>query len=176
MATCEQAPGLSTYEHGLQVSSMFKRLIAGELHQFLPADLTDNFLSLMDATLSTEILNTYQIFHDIGKYACLTIDEHGKRHFPNHASISAQLWREANGDLVIADLIERDMDMHMMKSKDLEVYDRLDLASSLLLTAWAEIFANAEMFGGRDSISFKIKYKALSRSTRAILKALKIKA
>jgi hypothetical protein len=173
MKACEQAPGLSTYDHGLQVSAMFKRIIAGDLHEFLPDCLLESFNEFKDRLLHEEILETYQILHDIGKYACLVIDDQGRRHFPNHAEVSAKIWRESDGHPTIGELIRRDMDMHTLKSLELEGYDRLDLAPSLLLTAWAEIFANAEMFGGRESISFKMKYKSLSRATRAIRKAIK---
>lgn len=57
---------------------------------------------------------------------------------------------------------------------EVKIRPNFTVAPSLLLTAWAEIFANAEMFGGRESISFKMKYKSLSRATRAIRKAIKI--
>jgi hypothetical protein len=48
------------------------------------------------------------------------------------------------------------------------------MAVTLLLAGLAEIHANAEMFNGFDSPSFKIKYKQIDRRGRAICKFLKL--
>lgn len=45
-------------------------------------------------------------------------------------------------------------------------------AVALLLTGLAEVHANASMFGGIESTSFKIKWKNLDKRGRAIAKAV----
>lgn len=47
-----------------------------------------------------------------------------------------------------------------------------ELTISLLVTGLAEIHANAEMFGGLNSIGFKIKYKQINQRGKQILKIL----
>ena len=47
---------------------------------------------------------------------------------------------------------------------------------SLLLAGLAEIHSNAEMFGGLDSVSFKIKWKQINKRGKAICKLLQDKA
>lgn len=120
-----------------------------------------------------ETMERYHIFHDCGKPYCLTIDEDGKQHFPDHARISAAIWRVIGGDELCADLIAHDMDFHIMKPAQAAEYERLDLAPALLLTALSELHANAEMFGGIESTSFKIKFKNLNKLGRNIINHIK---
>jgi len=108
-------------------------------------------------------MEEYLIFHDIGKPFCKTLDDLGKQHFPNHANVSAGIWRTLGGNETVAFLMQHDMDMHTMKPSDIDGYQRKDLLPSLLISALCEIHANAEMFGGFDSTSFKIKFKNLER-------------
>jgi hypothetical protein len=43
----------------------------------------------------------------------------------------------------------------------------------LLLTGLAEVHANAKMFGGLESTSFKIKFSQIEKRGNAIIKELK---
>lgn len=65
------------------------------------------------------------------------------------------------------------MFFHKCSAKELEntTIEKRDLCS-LLLTALAEIHANAEMFGGIESQSFKSKYKQLDRRGNKLCKKL----
>lgn len=110
------------------------------------------------------IIKQYTVNHDIGKPYCLTIDADGKKHYPDHANISKQVWLERGGDEITANLIGLDMIMHTeskeeIKARNLSIKD----AMTLLITSLAEIHANAEMFGGIESTSFKIKWKKLDK-------------
>jgi hypothetical protein len=118
-------------------------------------------------------MEQYHVYHDLGKPYCRTVDEDGRQHFPDHARISASIWRASGGDPLIGDLIERDMDMHTLKPAQAAEYSRMDLVPALLLTALAELHANAEMFGGIESTSFKIKWKALNKLGRTFTNILK---
>jgi hypothetical protein len=102
------------------------------------------------------------------------VDENGKTHFPNHAEVSAQVWKEATNSLfpVIENLIRMDMKVHTMCADDIPEFCKNREAVSLLYSALAEIHANAELFGGIESISFKIKYKQVEKRGAAILKHL----
>jgi hypothetical protein len=114
----------------------------------------------------------YALMHDCGKPYCLTIDADGKRHFPNHAEISYQTYLNMGGSQKIADLIRRDMDIHQLKATGIEEFCKNHNAALHLLAGLAEINSNAEHCGGFESISFKIKYKALCQRGKAICRIL----
>lgn len=104
----------------------------------------------------------YQVFHDCGKPACQTIDEQGRKHFPDHAEWSKKQYIKVFGENgTVPELIGSDMDFHTKSGEDLAHLWKSPLAPTLYFTAWAEIIANSTMFGGFDSTSFKIKKKKL---------------
>lgn len=111
---------------------------------------------------------TYLIYHDCGKPLCMEIDGDGKRHFNDHAAISKKAWIDAGGDDTIAHLIGMDMDLHLMKSGQEEEFSQRREACSLIIAAFCEIHSNAEMFGGLESTSFKIKHKHLLKFGKRI--------
>jgi hypothetical protein len=45
---------------------------------------------------------------------------------------------------------------------------KLPYAKHLYATAWSELFANAELFGGFESDSFKIKRKKLIKALKLL--------
>jgi putative nucleotidyltransferase with HDIG domain len=120
----------------------------------------------------SDILLTYALYHDCGKPFCRIIDEDGKQHFPNHAEISAKIWRENGGDEQIARLIQMDMDIHLLKAHQIDEFCQRTECISLLLSGLAEVHANAKMFGGIESISFKIKWKHIEKRGRQICKII----
>lgn len=61
-------------------------------------------------------------------------------------------------------MILHDMGFHTLKGEDLDKHCQLPFAEDLYATAWAELYANAETFGGVDSVSFKIKRKKLLKA------------
>jgi methyltransferase-like protein len=106
----------------------------------------------------------YNIWHDIGKPFCRTVDADGKQHFPNHAEISKQTWLNLGGNPIIGDLIGYDMVMHTETKEQIEARNlSTHQAFTLLVTALAEIHSNAQMFGGIESTSFKIKWKKIDK-------------
>lgn len=175
MKSCEQTQGQTILEHGESVSRTFKAIFeSGDSSAFyIPECIKENQEFLLMRCFPESTLEMYHIFHDCSKPLCLTIDSDGKRHFPDHARKSSSAWLSAGGSYEIGMLIEHDMDFHIMKAADITQYKHLDLAPSLLLTAWAELNANAQMFGGTGSTSFKIKSKSLTRLSKAIISKLK---
>lgn len=175
MCECEQTSGLSILGHGILVSKYFKDLYNHLKYNTnlryswkLPQWLYDYKELILENLLPLDILETYHIYHDCGKPYCLT-QEDGKRHFYGHAVISADLWRGLKGSEQIQRLIAMDMDIHKLKSDQIEEFASRPEAISLLLTGLAEIHANAEMFGGLDSTSFKIKWKHVNKRGKQIL-------
>jgi hypothetical protein len=101
----------------------------------------------------------------------LTVDEDGKRHFPNHASVSADIFRKHFNDESTAKLIGDDMCLHTLTAEEINAknWSKRD-ALSLLITALAELHSNATMFGGIESTSFKIKWKKLDGHGKRLCK------
>ena len=190
MENCEQFPGVSVFQHGEAVYSAYEQLINHLFHGApLPEgwripewayDLSDIPNELMQDDLS-QIIRTYLIWHDCGKPFCLTLEktvlEDGtvltRRHFPNHAQISHDVWLKINGDdernKRIAELMRHDMDFHTLKSEGIPAFKALKDYRILMLAGLAEIHANAEMFGGLDSDNFKIKAKHMAKRGKQIL-------
>lgn len=174
MRNCEQTKNLSVLEHGLQVAKYFEDLrqhiLFGKPLAFewrLPDWIYSR--ELWERVLPISIVRQYHWFHDCGKPFCRTVDEDGKVHFPDHANVSAALWRHIGGDEQIARLIEHDMDIHLLSASGLESFSMMPEAATLLLTGLAEIHANASMFGGIDSVSFKIKFKQINKRGKAFV-------
>ena len=63
--------------------------------------------------------------------------------------------------------MELDMVVHTMSAAELDEFAARPEAPTLL-TGLAEVHANAEMFGGQESVSFKSKWKHLDRRGRAL--------
>jgi len=125
--------------------------------------------------IDRQIIYRYGLYHDCGKPFCVTIDENGKRHFFEHEIVSYKKWIEYGGDEFIGTLILHDMDMHRMSINELSyTYDKLSETQWTILTisALAEVHSNAEMFGGIDSVNFKIKLKKVIKNIEFIIKKM----
>ena len=117
-------------------------------------------------------LQTYQQWHDCGKFYCQELDTDGKAHYPDHAQVSADIWRGLGGDPKIGQLIGDDMLCHHLRPADALSFASNPNALALLVTALCELHANASMFGGISSDSFKIKFKRLEKCGNIILREL----
>lgn len=181
MRACDQAPNLSVWRHGELVAERYaellnhlRRLIGsghGALHApgwRLPDWLTEHAGLLLARQADFRVAQRYQLFHDAGKPYCLEIDSSGRRHFPEHAAVTGSIWRALGGSDLEAELMEQDMDAHTLKAEHLDEFAARPTGPTLLVTALAEIHANADMFGGQDSVSFKAKWKHLDRRGRAL--------
>ena len=158
-------------EHGQMVHAHYKILIsqlsAGE---YECKELQDLWDAVGSTCPTPEVLERYHVYHDCGKHLCLTIDEEGRRHFPDHATWSAKQYSHIfPEDGFTATLIRRDMEFHTLRGDDLLCLCESPFALILYFTAWAEINANAEMFGGRESDSYKIKRKRLLKAAKKLL-------
>lgn len=181
MMETEQTKDVSILQHGLQVCDKLFSLIIPALNSDVteikfPNWFIENKKFILENLPSEYILRKYAIFHDIGKPYCLEHDEEGKRHFPNHAEYSFQKYLELfPNEKEIAELIRNDMIIHILKDHGVENFSKNKNCITHLVVGLAEIYANAEMFDGVESESFKIKYKQLERRGSAIISVLKQK-
>lgn len=174
MEKCQQTPTQSVLQHGLSVKNHVFQLIdylktehiVGEWK--LPDWLTQYRHHLKDKLLSLNIIEEYTTYHDCGKPYCITTDNDGKRHFPNHAEVSYSTWLSVGGSPQAAQLMKMDMIVHTMKATDVDSFAQRPEAITLLLTGLAEVHSNAKMFGGLQSDSFKIKWNQINRRGKAI--------
>tara|TARA_Y100001936_G_C16074287_1_gene672906 strand:+ start:2165 stop:2764 length:600 start_codon:yes stop_codon:yes gene_type:complete len=173
MRETEQMPNLSVLEHGFMVARYFEDLrlhvLEGKPLKYewrLPEWVKDT--ALWEILPSLKTLRNYHIMHDCGKPFCHQVDEHGRSHFPDHASVSSSLWLSLTGNKVESYLMRHDMDIHLLKGCQVEEFASGPFASALLITGLCELHANASMFGGISSTSFKIKYKQINRRGKAI--------
>ena len=178
MRACEQMPGMNVLEHGASVHAYYQ-----DLHDHIHKGTSLRFewkipewikeQALWEKTTSLEEAHLYHVYHDCGKPRCRSVDAEGRVHFPNHAAVSAQRWREIGGSEAVARLIGMDMDAHLLKDDCVAEFITRPEAATLLLTAMAEIHSNAAMFGGIDSTSFKMKWKQLDRRGKKITALLR---
>lgn len=179
MRACEQTQGMSVLDHGVLVHDRYFELLRhlrdgapleGEWR--LPEWLVENRQLVLERLMNDDVVAAYTIHHDCGKPSVLTIDEDGRRHFPGHAAASERVWREIGGDPEVGMLIGMDMDAHVIKDADVAEFAARRQACTLLLVALSEIHANAGMFGGIESTSFKMKWKQLDRRGKAVMRII----
>lgn len=171
MQACEQTSGLNVLQHGQAVWAKIQAILNHDESIRYP----DWWSQLEPKLHDLSVVQEYAVYHDCGKPFCRTVDGDGRVHFPNHAEVSKKTFLDVFPEkAVVANLIGWDMDFHILGAEELEqrfkVWSRMD-ADTLLLTAFAEVHANAEMFGGIESSSFKIKYKNLDRRGKQLLRS-----
>ena len=118
---------------------------------------------------------TYCLYHDCGKPYCRTVDCNGNTHFFNHESVSHKKWMEYDGNKFIGDLILYDMVLHRSTVKELDdIFENISHIQwiILVLSALSEVHSNANMFGGIESVSFKIKLKKVLKNIKHIIKKI----
>ncbi len=174
MRECFQFESMSVLDHGNDVREWYRDLVTLLLGG---ADST-RVWRLPDWVFSPAVLahlraaddrivGLYQVYHDCGKPLCREVDAEGRQHFPCHAEASKRRWLECSDGSpeahAVAELIGMDMDVHLLRAAGVEEFSRRPQALTLLLTGLCELHSNARMFGGIESVGFKIKYKNLER-------------
>ena len=182
MKRCLQTKDFNVLEHGHMVNRYYKELVTHlingtelKLVWKLPQWIYDYKSIIITNLFDDTIMENYQIYHDCGKPYCQTIDDKGKQHFHNHAKISSEISKVLfPHQEIIHRLIFMDMDIHILKAKDITEFMGRPEAISLLITGLCEIHANASMFGGLEDKCFKIKWKQLNMRGKRILSSLSI--
>jgi hypothetical protein len=171
MKSCEQTPGQTVWEHGVSVHEQFlilyRELITGSGLKIIQ-EHKDQLIQGIQKHDPDEI-KTYHIYHDCGKPYVIEFDEEGRRHFPKHAESSYCNFKRVSDNEKIGLWILHDMDMHLMTKEQVPAFKKIQGWEVLLLTGLAELNANAEMFGGKDSVSYKIKLKKYIQRCKWIL-------
>ena len=172
MSKCLQTEKQSVLEHGKSVWEHTKKLISGDFEGFkIPDWFKDNHRFIVNNLHDITDVKNYNIYHDCGKPLCLEIDKEGKRHFPEHEKVSKETWLKVSDNQIVADLIGFDMSMHIDTVEKIKSYNwDIKTAFTLLITSFAEIHSNAKMFGGIESISFKMKWKKLDKRGKMLMK------
>lgn len=176
MKDCEQTKGQSVLQHGISVKNYTFDLINHlrfntplKYEWVLPDWLYENKDRILSNLPSDKTLKHYTILHDCGKPYCIKYDKDGRKHFPNHAQISFETFNKVFDDEIAAHLIKHDMDIHLLKADEVEEFCKNPYALTLLLVGLSEIHSNANMFGGLDSTSFKIKWKKINQRGKKII-------
>lgn len=119
------------------------------------------------------VVERYTQYHDCGKPLVAEF-KNGKMHFSGHEYYSAYVYNSFLGkDRQVLRLIKNDMLIHKSKACDVGKLLALRERATLLIVSLAEVHANAELFGGVKSDSFKIKYKKIVARGNALFKAIK---
>ena len=168
MRECEQSPGQSVWDHGKAVARRYIDLRGPREMRWRLPDWVDH-PEITDHLLSNNVVLRYHLFHDCGKPLCRQPD--GR--FPDHAAVSRRAWLDAGGSEDIGELIGMDMDVHLLKADGVHEFSMRKQAPTLLWTGLSELHANADMFGGIDSVGFKIKGKELNKRGRQVLTVMK---
>lgn len=172
MKNCYQFKDINMLDHGNMVHDYYSDLLGEQKYEWDFGKVSDLIDQLLKNAPEPSLLKDYHVYHDCGKPRCRVVDEQGKQHFPNHAQVSHDVWLEVGGDSETAWYILHDMDFHILKNDEIVSLLEDPRAIGLLLTAWAEVHANAQMFGGIDSTSFKIKRKHLEKQTKHLVQVL----
>lgn len=176
MKDCPQTKTQNVLEHGYSVWRHMKELLDylrldKPLKQEwkLPEWVYDNKDLLLSNLPDEKTLKLALIFHDCGKPFCRVVDIDGKQHFPNHAKVSYDIFNEVFNNGKAAQLILHDMDIHLLKSGDIEEFKKNPNHLTHLLIGLSEIHSNANMFGGIESTSFKIKWKSIQKNGKKLI-------
>lgn len=181
MLECEQRSGQNMLQHGESVRDHLMDLVeflrnphyTPKFQWRYPRWLLSHAKSLVDKLPADHVLEKYALWHDCGKPFCKTTTEDGKVQYPNHAKVSADIFRELYPEQEdVARLIEMDMDIHTMSADAIPEFCKKPEAITLLLSGLAALHSNATLFGGLQSESFKIKWKHLDKRGNAICKLL----
>jgi len=185
MRICPQGPRQSTLEHCRSVAQHYQVLrwrLRNPEHvercfpnwvQHLPKWFHTWRTQLAEATNDTAgVAQVYLEWHDCGKPFCLEYDASGRPHYPDHAQVSARLWEQLGGSATVAQLMAQDMDLHTLPPSAMPDFAKREHAALLLIATLAAVNANAQMFGGFESDSFKIKAKQLEARGKRLCEAL----
>lgn len=118
-------------------------------------------------------LQRYLGWHDCGKPTVMSRDAQGQPHFPDHALCSSETWARIGGTPAECTLMRLDMAFHTWPAERMPELAANPLGRSLLLAAWASLWANCADFGGAHALSFKIKRKHLERRGRAFCRLIR---
>lgn len=179
MSITPQTDNQSVLEHGLSVLKYYKQLCEGNTEGWrLPKWWDDHKDYIFENMHSKADVEEYMMFHDIGKPYCIEYDENGRRHYPNHAEVSAKVYSEYKKNPVVEELIRMDMLFHKVEPEVFNsIKERLSsdddnfkkTINTLIVSALCELHSNAEMFGGIESDSFKIKFKNYEKKAKQLL-------
>jgi len=159
MRNCFQNKNETIWEHCQSVLKHYNELLINFPIRF---DKYKNFL--LSNQLDIKIITEYISWHDVGKPFC-EFDSH----FIDHANKSADVYSQISSNELVISLIRNDMLFHTIKPKDVNSLTQdVKWLCTLALTALAAIESNSEMFGGKQSESYKIKISNWERRLKQL--------
>ena len=182
MINCEQTQGQNVLQHGISVRNYLFDLLnhiktgsalkyEWKLPKWILSEENQNLF--VDKLPPDKTLDLYTTYHDCGKPFCVKIDSDGKKHFPEHASYSYKVFKKLFNDEIASTLVLHDMDIHLLKAEGEKKFSENLNALTLLLSGLSEVHSNSNMFGGLDSLSFKIKWKNLVKRGEHVIHLIK---
>ncbi len=167
----------TVYEHCLSVKGksleLYDYLTKGtplKSQWRLPSWIQEYRETIVKELVPRSALGRYAEYHDCGKPLVAEL-KNGKPHFPGHEFYSAAVYRSwMRNDRSVIRLIKNDMLIHRSKCEDLDEICRLRERMTLLIVSLAEVHANAELFGGIESDSFKMKFKKIDARGKAVFR------
>lgn len=174
MEQCFQFNEQSVFQHGESVWNYTKNIIAGDFTNLqLPEWFLQNHSFIINNLHNFNIIQQYNVFHDCGKPFCIEYGIDGKKHFPHHAEVSEKIAKDLFCEDVCK-LIGLDMLLHTSTVEQIKAINLdIKIAFTLIITSFAELHSNASMFGGTDSVNFKIKYKKLQKNAKTLFEQFK---
>lgn len=183
MRSCKQFREQSVLEHGFSVKNhvfdLINHLKFNKQLKYtwkLPNWVYEDKQFILDNLVDVSDIKIYTVLHDCGKPYCKTVDSEGRSHFKNHAEISHLTFKKLFDNESVATMILNDMKIHTLKSEEIVNFCESKYSITNLIVGLAEVHSNAKMFGGIDSVNFKIKYKHIEKRGRQIIQHLKTKS
>lgn len=166
--------GESVYNYFCEIEKSLRYGYATGDNIKIPEHFFTHAVQLLDNLYPPAQLKEYMVLHDCGKPFCRTVDEEGKQHFPDHAEKSYEIYMQLWGNPEVGQLIRDDMDIHLLKDEGVAEFMKKPVQQicTHLLVGLAELLSNAQMFGGLEATSTKIKMKALNQRSKKILNLL----
>lgn len=145
--------------HGQAVSKAYQEMACDWSNRFAAHPL----LLAWFESYAFKDLQAYHLNHDCAKPFCAQFNEQTGRYSygADHSEKSAALAQMLGVDAQSCHLIAHDMAFHLAREATIAAAWALPGSDDLYATAWAELYANAALFGGQESDSFKIKQKRL---------------
>ncbi len=176
MMVTRQTDGVNMLEHGQQVYAAWQQFLGGEQQhhdEWVELDFAKKVYESIDKSQLPDVYSIwkYMTMHDCGKPDCLLFDSNGKRHYPNHAQVSASVFAQLFPEEDAAKmLIANDMLFHSGTLEQIQEFmtqHGSSLTKFLWLSAYCALHANNKA-GMWDSNSLKSRVTKIIKKLKSI--------
>ena len=153
---------LTVFQHGIDVWKETKKIIhsmKNNSFEELPVFFKDNKDLFLKNIVDYKTLMLYCIYHDCGKPFC--VPDHQIK-FKDHEFESFKIIKELFPENeTLHKLVLNDMKIHKVRACNFDDFLNTPNLITHIIVGLAEMNANSQMFGGKESDSYKMKYKNL---------------